>query len=110
MDDEAEGRFFGDDALHDAAVRKAEDADFVFPWDDGAGVEDVVEDVVEVVTLAAGEIRGNLGPFAEELVAGGAVFRKDGVRTVVAIGLSRGRTFFRSIQYKHPAAVHRLSR
>ena len=69
LDGERLRSFFGDDALDDAAVGEAEDVDFVFAGDDAAGVEDVVEDVVEVVSLGAGELGGDLGPFAEELVA-----------------------------------------
>ena len=69
---------FEDDALDDAAVGEAEDVDLVFARDDAAGVEDVVEDVVEVVALRAGELGGDLGAFAEEAVAVGAGFGEDG--------------------------------
>lgn len=85
LDGDGGGILFGDDALDDASVGEAEDGDFVFARNDAAGVEDVVEDVVEVVALATGEVGGDLGPFAEELVAGGAVFGEDSA-TVREVG------------------------
>ena len=56
---------------------QAQDVDLVVPGHDGARVEHVVEDIVEIAALAAGQVGGQLAPFVEQLVAGRAVFGED---------------------------------
>jgi len=61
-----------DDAGEGAAVLELEDGELEIGGDDGGGGDDVFEEVVEVVSAAAGEVGADLAALAVEGVAGGA--------------------------------------
>ena len=71
------GGFFLEDAGDDAAVGGADDGGLIFLGHDGAGVEDVGEEVVEVGPLGAGDVGADFAAGAEEGVALLAGFGED---------------------------------
>ena len=73
--------FLGDHALNDAAVGEAEDVGFLLARDEAAAIDDVIENVVEVRALRAGELGGQFTAVVEQLVAARARFRKEGTAT-----------------------------
>ncbi len=63
------GGFVFDDTAHDATVLHGEEVQLVVFADDGVGIEDVFEEVVQVGAIGAGDVGADVLAFAEEFVA-----------------------------------------
>ena len=81
--------FLGDDAAVGVAVFHVDVADHVILGDDGAGVDDVDHEVVDVLAVGAGEIGANFAAFAVEGVALHAGFAEEGSACDGVAGLER---------------------
>ena len=84
----------GDQAVENAAVGHAEDRHAEVFVHDGAGVDDVVEQIVEIVAAGAGEVGGDRAAGAEEAMAVGAGGLEDGAAVACVGG---GERLFRQI-------------